>query len=299
MPSFHVAGMGFQIGPGFIVMVVKIEIKMVGLQVDKHKNAWHSTRKLAEAIEGVLSLERHTRFEFFAVNLSASTNLLALFPGTRRFGMEGPPSPELSLNKSIHSGLHVREMRRAETLKNSCQACRIGNGPSLVCVVSKTETRDFRVTAGAEHRIRVHAIEHPSTKAHGLQHKGTGVTGSHEFCRAFHEGILLNEAQGQEVLLIEKVSVSFETRNSLPADIVIKAETVLKVIAQVGNLMLSHIACGNNQQASRTIDNPGVVGLNVRIAGWKVKAAIAELAKALAMGTKHRIEIGCPAFFPA
>jgi len=66
MPAFHVLGMCFQISPGLEVVIVKIQIQVMSLKVDKHQDTRDRARELAKAVQGVLGLKGNTlTVEFF------------------------------------------------------------------------------------------------------------------------------------------------------------------------------------------------------------------------------------------
>ena len=56
MPSRHVLGVGSQIGAGFVEGIVKLQIEVMRLQVDRRNHRGHRAGEFAEAIENVLRL---------------------------------------------------------------------------------------------------------------------------------------------------------------------------------------------------------------------------------------------------
>ena len=56
MPSRHVLGVGSQLGAGFVEGIVKLQIEVMRLQVDRRNHRGHRAGEFAEAIENVLRL---------------------------------------------------------------------------------------------------------------------------------------------------------------------------------------------------------------------------------------------------
>jgi hypothetical protein len=91
LPPRHVVGVGSQVGAGLVEGVVKLQIEVMRLQVDRRQHRGHGAGEFAEAIENVLRLQRHTFFERLAVDRRGGSDFPRLFPGTRCVRMERTP----------------------------------------------------------------------------------------------------------------------------------------------------------------------------------------------------------------
>jgi len=72
-----VLSMCFQISPGLEVMIVKIQIQVMSLKVDKHQDTRDRTRELAKAVQGALGLKA-TLLQWNFLNRSAAILLRSL-----------------------------------------------------------------------------------------------------------------------------------------------------------------------------------------------------------------------------
>jgi hypothetical protein len=77
-------------------MIVKLQVKMMGLQVSDCENGRNGSREFSEGIVNVLGLQGHAIPEFFAVDLGGGPNPGRVLPGTGSFWMEGTPGTELA-----------------------------------------------------------------------------------------------------------------------------------------------------------------------------------------------------------
>jgi hypothetical protein len=68
MPPGHVIRVGSQVSAGFVKLVVKLEVEVMRLQIDRRNHRGYGAGEFAEAIENVLRLQRHTSFKLLAVD---------------------------------------------------------------------------------------------------------------------------------------------------------------------------------------------------------------------------------------
>jgi hypothetical protein len=130
--------MGVQIGTGLEMVIVKLQVKMVSLKISENEDAGNSSGKFSEAIENILSHQRHTLLKLIAMDLSAATNACALLPCPRRTRVKRSTRSKLPLGEGFYSCPHVWVVGWAVTFINARQTCRIGKCPALVGVVAKT-----------------------------------------------------------------------------------------------------------------------------------------------------------------
>src|SRR5882724_12563112 len=90
VPFLHVVRVRPQISPRLVELIVKLQVEVVRLQIDRGDNGGYGTGEFAEAIENVLRLQRHTFFEVFAVNLGRGSDSGRLPPRPGCVLMEGP-----------------------------------------------------------------------------------------------------------------------------------------------------------------------------------------------------------------
>jgi hypothetical protein len=181
LPPRHVVGVGSQVGAGLVEGVVKLQIEVMRLQVDRRQHRGHGAGEFAEAIENVLRLQRHTFFERLAVDRRGGPDFPRLFPGTRRVRMERTPRAELALAHRFDRRPHFAKMRRAIALHHARESRGIGVGPTLIGVEAEAEARHSWVAAGAQDAEGVDASKHPAAQSHRLQHQHPGVATGGEF----------------------------------------------------------------------------------------------------------------------
>jgi hypothetical protein len=97
VPPRHVLCMGAQVGARVEETVIEVEVEIMGLAVVQDEHGRHRAGELAEGVEDVLRLQRHTSFECLVMDLSTSTDAWAVRPGARVSRLNGPPGPNLRI----------------------------------------------------------------------------------------------------------------------------------------------------------------------------------------------------------
>src|SRR5215212_1154718 len=227
MPASHVVSVSVQVRSRPEVVVVKLQLQMMRLQVGQHEDARDGAGKLTEALVDVLCHDRHALLELLAVDLRARAHLGALLPGTWSVGVEWSSSAELALYKGFNSSPHVEVVWRAVSLEDPGEARRVRQRPALVGVVAKPQPRHLGVPAGTKNSVAVDAVEHPASQAHRLQHQHARVAAGRELRGALSDRVRLGEGQRQGLVQVRQVREAFETRYSLPVDVIVDHVAVL------------------------------------------------------------------------
>ena len=177
MPAVHMLRMSFEVSAGLEVMVIKFEVQMVGLEVDKNHDARNSPGELLKALQRILGLKGDAFLEFFIVNLGAASDLATMLPGTLGLRMVRPSSAEFSPAERFHRGPHVGVMRGAEPFEDTRQARWVWEGPFLIRIIPKTQARNLWISVCTKDRVRTHAVKHPEAGDHGVRHKSEARQG--------------------------------------------------------------------------------------------------------------------------
>lgn len=68
VPPFHVYSVCFQVGTRLVELIVKVEIKMVRLQLGVEKYRGYGSRKLPKGVKHILCLQGYTVSEKFIMS---------------------------------------------------------------------------------------------------------------------------------------------------------------------------------------------------------------------------------------
>src|SRR5579883_2907417 len=248
MPASEMLGMGTQIGSWLKEGIIVLQIQVVRLHIHQHKDRRDRGRELTEGVKSVLRLQSDALAELLIVHLGAATHLAALFPGSRRIGMEGATRSEFALAEMIHRRPHVRIMRWCMPFKNARETGGIGESPALIGIVAETKARHIRIATRTQDCQAIYAIEHPSAQSQRLLHQYPCIGRSRELSRTFRERILIQERQRQGRLHINDICELLNTGNTATVHIIIDTEAILHKETEIGDRMLGHIARGNDQQ---------------------------------------------------
>src|SRR6266702_1925578 len=153
---------------------------MVRLQIHQDKDRWDGGWEFAERIEGILCLQCNTVTELLIMNLSAGSYLSALFPWSWCVRMERSTRSELTLTEVIYCCSQGRIVWRAMAFEDAGESCRIWQGPAIIRVIAKTQSRYLRITACSKHGEAVYPVEHPSSQPNGLLHQHAGIGSGRE-----------------------------------------------------------------------------------------------------------------------